>query len=96
MVQIGKKRLVVRSHLDLLCWSLQSSKDGDCTTSLGNLLLSMNIPVPINVLLTPNSSAYAQNVVTATMTGCQRILFELHVLGLSCFGLKTVVHENLI
>lgn len=92
MVQIGKKRLVVRSHLDLLCWSLQSSKDGDCATSLGNLLLS----VPINVLLTPNSSAYAQNVVTATMTGCQRILFELHVLGLSCFGLKTVVHENLI
>lgn len=92
MVQIGKKRLVVRSHLDLLCWSLQSSKDGDCATSLGNLLLS----VPINVLLTPNSSAYAQNVMTATMTGCQRILFELHVLGLSCFGLKTVVHENLI
>lgn len=60
----------MRSHLDLSTWGLHISKDGDCTTSLGNLLLPMSIPVPINALLTPNSSVYVKNVMTATMTGC--------------------------
>lgn len=53
MVQIGKKRLVVRSHLDLLCWSLQSSKDGDCTTSLGNLLCCLTALLGKDFFLKP-------------------------------------------